>query len=76
MFFSRLNEISGGCEKGLLNDSETGNIFSQPPLISFKRDKKKDQNIYKITMKNHLLHVQIKSNTLLSCTITILNVQS
>ena len=27
-------------------------------------------------MKNHLLHVQIKSNTLLSCIITILNVQS
>ena len=26
-------------------------------------------------MKNHLLHVQIKSNTLLSCIITILNVQ-
>ena len=40
-FLSRLNEISGGCEKIKLlqNDPETGRIFSQPPLISFKRDK-------------------------------------
>ena len=27
--------------KLLQNDSETGTIFSQPPLISFKRDKNK-----------------------------------
>ena len=29
--------------KALQNDPETGRIFSQPPLISFKRDKKRRQ---------------------------------
>ena len=39
--------------KLLQNDPETGRIFSQPPLISFKRDQNED---------NFLVRSELKTN--------------
>ena len=39
--------------KLLQNDSETGRIFSQPPLISFKRDKNIGNFLVRSALKSH-----------------------
>ena len=39
--------------KLLQNDSETGRIFSQPPLISFKRDKDIGNFLVRSALKSH-----------------------
>ena len=39
--------------KLLQNDPETGRIFSQPPLISFKRDKNVGNFLVRSALKTH-----------------------
>ena len=50
--------------KLLQNDNETGRIFSQPPLISFKRDKNIGNFLVSLMIKRILLNVRANDATL------------
>ena len=50
-FFNQYDAIILNNFKILQNDPETGGIFSQPPLISFKRDKTVGNFLVKSTFK-------------------------
>ena len=47
--------------KILQNDPETGEIFSQPPLISFKRDKNVGNFLVRSAFKTIAWHLQMRA---------------